>query len=195
MLDFRPVYAGTTTLARMAASLSAARLHAATDEMIDAMRAIVADATDADVVFTPIDPDAPGADGASGARERGWTLGRVIVHTTATSEASAALAASLARGLPPEGSARYEVDWRTVTRAKQVLGRLEESRRMRHAFLDAWPDRPHLEVTLPTALSRLGGSLDAPTQFVLGLFHDDAHLGQLREIMRQARAARRVGLA
>ncbi len=112
----------------------------------------------------------------------------MIVHATASSEESAALSSTLARGIAVEGRSRAEVPWETMHAAAQVQQRLEESHRMRNAFLDAWPDEPNLELTyipFPQA-----GSINAVGRIVLGLMHDDGHLEQLREIMRQARATR-----
>src|SRR6185437_14579064 len=111
--------------------------------------------------------------------------GHVIVHVTASSEEAAALALVLARGLPVEGRSRYEVYWETVTTIAQARQRLEESRKMRKAMLDAWPDEPHLEVTYIPYQSV--GPINAIGRFILGLSHDDSHLEQLREIMRQGR--------
>jgi hypothetical protein len=113
-----------------------------------------------------------------------WTLGHVIVHTTASSEESAFLAAELARGVEPHGRSRFETPWRTVTTIEQCRRRLEESRRMRLATLDVWPDQPHLDVFYQYAPDR--PSYNAFGRFVLGLRHDDDHLGQIAEIVRQA---------
>jgi len=157
--------------------------------MIDLMRSYIADAVDADVTFQPIDPDAndPYASDSSAVNEA-WTLGHVIVHATASSEESAALALQLARGIPVEGRSRYETPWETMKTVDQLVQRLEESRRMRKAMLDAWPDQPNLELSYepwPGA-----GQMNAVARFILGLAHDSSHLGQIQEIMRQARAAR-----
>ena len=188
MLDFAPVRNRTVSIADMARELTKADLYTLTDEMIDKMQAIIADATDEDVVFVPQDPNANDPFGIPEERDLSWTLGHVIVHATASSEESAALALTLARGLPVEGRSRYEVPWRTVQHVAQVHSRLEESRRMRKAMLDAWPGEPHLDVTY-TPSSRFGPT-NAISRFLFGLLHDDDHLGQLEEIMRQARAAR-----
>ncbi|HLI71659.1 MAG TPA: DinB family protein [Ktedonobacteraceae bacterium] len=188
MLDFSAVRSGSISFADLVAGLTKADLYKLTDEMIDTMQSIVADATDADVVFVPEDPNANDTFGTPEERDLAWTLGHVIVHVTASSEESAALALTLARGLEATGRSRYEVPWRSVTTAAQIHHRLEESRRMRKAMLDAWPDEPHLDVTY-TAFQRLG-SLNAIGRFVIGLMHDSDHIEQLKEIMRQARAAR-----
>ena len=188
MLDFNVVKNHTTSFADLSRNLTKADLYTLTDEMIDTMQNIVADATDAAVVFVPEDPAANDTFGIPEEKELSWTLGHVIVHATASSEESAALALTLARGLPVEGRSRYELPWQTVQTAAQIRQRLEESRRMRKAMLDAWPDQPNLDITYIPYPSI--GSLNAFGRFIMGLYHDDAHLGQLQEIMRQARLIR-----
>ena len=188
MLDFTLVKNRTMTFSDMARDLTPADLRNLTNEMIDTMLSIVADATDEDVVFIPQDPNDDDPYGIPEERDLVWTLGHVAVHTTASAEESAALALTLARGLIPEGRSRYEVPWRTVQTIAQVRQRFEESRRMRLAMLDAWPDEPHLEVTY--SISPRFGPFNATARFLMGLYHDDDHLGQLKEIMRQVREAR-----
>jgi hypothetical protein len=188
LLDFTLVKNRTMTFSDMARDLTPADLRNLTNEMIDTMLSIVADATDEDVVFVPQDPNADDPFGIPEEKDLVWTLGHVAVHTTASSEESAALALTLARGLIPEGRSRYEVPWRTVQTIAQVRHRFEESRRMRLAMLDAWPDEAHFEVTYSP--SPRFGSFNATARFLMGLYHDDDHLGQLKEIMRQVREAR-----
>jgi len=188
LLDFTLVKNKTVSFSDMARDLTKTDLRNLTNEMIDTMLSIIADATDEDVVFVPQDPNADDPFGIPEEKNLVWTLGHVAVHTTASSEESAALALTLARGLIPEGRSRYEVPWRTVQTIDQVRHRFEESRRMRLAMLDAWPDEPHLEVTY--APSPRFGSYNATSRFIMGLYHDDDHLGQLREIMRQVRERR-----
>jgi len=188
LLDFTPVKNKTMAFSDLVRDLTKTDLRNLTNEMVDTMLSIVADATDEDVVLVPQDPNADDPFGLPEERNLVWTLGHVAVHTTASSEESAALALTLARGLVPEGRSRYEVPWREVTTIAQVRHRFEESRRMRLAMLDAWPDEPHLEVTY--APSPRFGSYNAISRFIMGLYHDDDHLGQLREIMKQARVAR-----
>jgi DinB superfamily len=188
MLDFSPVRDKTESLAGIAQNLTKADLYKLTDEMIDTMQSIIADAIDHDVTFVPDDPGANDTFGIAEERGLSWTLGHVVVHATASSEESAALALNLARGLVIEGRSRYEVPWRTVQTIAQVRHRLEESRRMRRAMLDAWPDEPHLEVTQVSRPQNPPNN--AISRFIGGLFHDDAHLGQLKEVMRQGRELR-----
>ncbi len=190
MLDFAAIKSGSKSFTDLAEGLTKTDLYALTDEMIDTMRTIVADASDEDVIFVPQDPKAKDPFGVPEEDTLAWTLGHVIVHATASSEESAALALTLARGLQVEGRSRYEVPWQSVYTSAQVRQRLEESRRMRKAMLDAWPDEPHLDVTY-TAIPRLG-PLNAISRFILGLFHDNDHIEQLREIMRQASEARKA---
>ncbi len=182
MPDFAAVRAGRLPYAEAVNNLDHAALRRLTDEIYDALGAAVAGATDAAVGFVPRDP------ALTDPAERAWTLGHVIVHVTAGCEDSAAVAATLARGVPvpegPAGRSRYETPWETVLTARHVFDRLAESRRMCHAFLDAWPDAPHLDLTV-TLVPRFG-PLNAIGRYALGLFHADAHLEQLREIMRQA---------
>jgi len=190
MLDFTPVRQKEMTMMQLTAGLTPADLHRLTDEMVDTMLNLIADATDADVVFVPDDPQAK--DEAAATFEEvnmPWTLGHVIVHTTASAEEYAFIAAELARGVEWHGRSRYETHWQTIHTAAQCRQRLEESRRMRHALLNAWPDEPHLEV-LYTPNVAGAQTYNALARFVGGLSHDDSHLGQIAEIVRQARAAR-----
>lgn len=191
MLDFTLVKNKTLTLSDIARDLTKNDLRNLTNEMIDTLLSIISDATDEDVVLVPQDPNADDPFGIPEEKNLVWTLGHVAVHTTASSEESAALALTLARGLIPDGRSRYEVPWRSVHTIDQVRHRFEESRRMRLAMLDAWPDELHLEVTY--APSPRFGSYNAISRFIMGLYHDDDHLGQLREIMRQAREVRSSG--
>lgn len=189
MLDFSPVRNGEMTINELAADLSIDDLRRLTNEMVDKMMALMAECLDADVSFEPVDPEAfdEYAEDASEV-ELAWTLGHVIVHTTASAEESAFLAAEMARGVEHHGRSRRELPWNTVTTIEQCRHRLNESRRMRLASLEMWPDRPHLEVAYvpwPAA-----GRVNAKGRFVLGLKHDDDHLAQIADIVRQARVAR-----
>jgi len=188
-LDLTPAWKGEVTLAELVADLTPDDLRELTNDMVDAMLDLIADCTDEDVSFVPADPEADDTY-ATAETERNipWTLGHVIVHTTASAEESAAIAAELARGVEYHGRSRYEVPWRTVTTVEQCRRRLEESRRMRLASLDMWPDEPHLDNTY-TPFERVG-AINAIGAFVMGLGHDAQHLDQIAEIVRQARAAR-----
>ena len=92
--------------------------------------------------------------------------------------------------LPDRHRSRWEVPWESVTSLAQCRARLEDSRRMRLATLAVWPADPHLENTY--RLGENGPFPNAIERFVRGLSHDDNHLGQIREIVRQAQAARQA---
>jgi len=189
MLDFASVWNKQTTMAQLASTLAPADLPALTDEMIDTMLGLIADCSDADVAFVPDDPEAHDAFADDPSEESlAWTLGHVIVHTTASAEESAALACELARGVAHHGRSRSEVPWQTVTSIEQCRERLEESRRMRHASLQMWPDAPRLDNTYQP--SENIEPINAVNRFIRGLSHDDSHLAQIAEIVRQAKAMR-----
>ena len=190
MLDFAALREKKISFKDLCAGLTVDDLHRLTDEMVDTMLTQLAAAQDADVTFPPVDPLAHD-DYAATAEEFSlpWMLGHVIVHTTASAEEAAARASRLARSVEVKERSRYEVPWQTVNTVEQLRHRLEESRRMRHAFLQAWPDSPNLELTYtadyPNARPR-----NAVMMFVAGLAHDDAHLEQIAEVLRQASVAR-----
>ena len=75
-----------------------------------------------------------------------------------------------------------------MTTIATVRDRLEESRRMRLATLDVWPDRPHLELTVTYRYLR--GPMNAIARYCMGLLHDHDHLEQIADIVRQAHTAR-----
>jgi hypothetical protein len=189
MLDFQAVRDRKMTMAELANGLTVDDLRRQTNEMIDNVQDLIKDCTDADVVFEPIDPDAKD-DFASSDAEKGiaWNLAHLVVHTTASSEESAFLAAEMARGVPNHGRSRYETPWETVTTIAQCRDRLEESRRMRLATLDVWPAQPHTGIAFepwPGA-----GERNCFSQFLGGMSHEHSHLAQIAEVVRQAKAVR-----
>ncbi len=189
MLDFSLVRKNQMTLGQLVADLTVDDLRDLTNEMIDHQLALIADCDDADVVFAPVDAAADDKYAAEATETHvAWTLGHVIVHVTASSEEKAFLAAEQARGIDREGRTRYETHWTSVTTIAAVRERLEESRRMRLATLDVWPDAPHLELTITYRWLR--GPMNAAARYCMGLLHDDDHLGQIADIVRQAHTAR-----
>ncbi|MDW8327018.1 MAG: DinB family protein [Anaerolineales bacterium] len=192
MLDFTPVRNKQMTMMELVKDLTRDDLRRLTNEMVDTMLGAIEACTDFDVTFVPVDPHAHDSAAATeGEVNLPWTLGHVIVHTTASAEEAAFLAAELARGVPNHGRSRYETPWQSVTTIAQCRRRLEESRRMRLATLDVWPDEPHLDNTYQ--IWEKGPVVNAVGRFVYGLMHDDDHIGQIREIVRQAREARAMG--
>jgi DinB superfamily len=190
MFDLSAVRGGEMALSELADGLGPQQLGDLTNEMIDAILGLIAECRDEDVVFVPYDPEAYDEYAADKADVNlAWTLGHVIVHVTASSEEAAFLAAELARGVPMRiRRSRYEVPWEEVTTIAQCRDRLEESRRMRLASLQMWPDEPHLDNFY--IYRRSGEKVRAVNRFLYGLLHEDEHLGQIAEIVRQARAVR-----
>jgi hypothetical protein len=190
MLDFSPLALGQMSMAELAAGLDQSDLRELTNEMIDAMQSLIESCIDEDVVFVPNDPHAYDEFALDeGEVDLAWTLGHVIVHATASSEEAAFLAAELARGVSMRvRRSRYEVPWESVTTIAQCRQRLEESRRMRLASLEMWPDEPNLDNFYLHRQS--GQKINAPMRFLFGLKHDDSHLEQIAEIVRQAQAGR-----
>ena len=161
--------------------LSTHDLRDLTNQMVDRMLGLIDNCSDADVTREPDDPEADDpAAAVEEERNMPWTLGHVIVHTTASAEESAALAAELARGVEYHGRSRSEVPWRTVTTIQECRDRLEESRRMRLASLDMWPDRPYLSNTYSP---REGAQpINCVRRFLNGLRHDESHIGQIERL-------------
>ena len=190
MLNFLPVRSKEISLRQYIADskLSPADLRSLTNEMIDSMLALISTCTDADVTFEPDDPQKGDKFAANPEDvDLAWNLGHVIVHTTASAEESAALAAEMARGVPNHGRSRYEVPWQEVKTIAFCRQRLEESRRIRLSSLDMWPGEPHLD--LEYEYYPKGPMVNTLMRFVYGLMHDDDHLGHIQEIVRQAHAA------
>jgi hypothetical protein len=189
VIDFEPYRLREKSLQDLAEGLGPDDLAGLTNEMCDRQQELIRDAEDPDVTFVPEDPEADDPFAADDAdRGLAWTLGHVIVHTTASAEEAAAHALTLARGLEVEGRSRYEVPWREATTARFLHERIEESRRMRLAMLQAWPSPPHLDVLYQPSSKR--PPQNAVARFLGGLAHDDAHLGQIAQVLAQARAAR-----
>jgi hypothetical protein len=189
MLNFQAFHDKQITYPELVAGLTRDDLVALTDEMVDTTLALIAGCTDADVTFEPVDPQAYDPYAATPEEvNMAWTLGHVIVHNTASSEESAAVAAELARGVAYHGRSRYEVHWTQMHTIADCRQRLEESRRMRLASLGMWPDAPHLDNEYQAW--KEGPMVNAIGRFVLGLMHEESHLAQIRDIVRQALAAR-----
>src|SRR5438445_12695070 len=106
MLDFTPVRNKTLTYSDLCRDLTKVDLHRLTDEMMDTMLAIIADAKDEDVDFVPLHPDASDTFGIPEEKDLACTLVHGIVQATAASEESPARERTRARGLTVEGRAR-----------------------------------------------------------------------------------------
>jgi hypothetical protein len=185
VLDFGPLHRREASIQDLAAGLDRNDLGRFTEEMCDLQLASIEGAFDEDVVMVPEDSE---ANDTFAARSEdvglSWTLGHVVVHATASSEESAALALVLARGLPVEGRSRREAPWEEARTVEFIRHRIEESRHMRLAMLAAWPDEPHLDNVYAPYEGR--PAMNAVGRFLGGLAHDDSHLVQMRKIMGQA---------
>ncbi len=194
MIDFASMRDGEMTYLEYAAreDIGAEELRRLSDESIDFLLSQLDGLADADVVFDPEDPDADDPFAVEGEEEIGWNFGHLIAHVTASSEEGAALSSLLARGVPASERPRYETPWRDIVTVAQVRQRLEESRRMRNAYLETWPDAPLLDVCRVASerfIARFG-EMNAPAAFLFGLSHEVGHYEQIEEVKRQALAAR-----
>lgn len=193
MINFAPIKSGDMKLLDYSRQFSVDDLRQATNDSIDRMLDLIADLTDDDVTFDPEDPEANDPYAAPGEEHIGWSIAHLIAHVTASSEEGAAYSTILARGIvyPADPRLRYETPWRDITTQAQCVQRLEESRRIRLAALDMWPDEPFLEVyrdLSPRFVERVG-ELNAAAAFLFGLQHEVGHYDQIREVRRQALAA------
>lgn len=174
--NFEAVRAGLTSFADMASKLNRADLISLTNEIFEALGKPLADQTADDLVlFVPADSSAE--EGA------GWTIGHIVAHLTATWEETVAVASTMARGIKLEARLRYEVPWEELNTIARVKARLQESQRMCLAFLETWPDEPHLDITA-TPIPPLG-PLNALAMCGLGIGHAQSHVAQIAETVRQ----------
>jgi hypothetical protein len=192
-IDFSPVETQQMKLHDFAQQFSIDDLRAATNTSIDAILDMLGGADDAQMIFLPEDPLADDPFAPPEERYLGWSLAHLVTHVTASSEESAAYSAILSRGIvyPREPRLRAEIDWHILKTREQVVQRLEESRRMRLAALDMWPDAPHLDVfrEVSERFIERNGPMNAKSGFLNGLKHEYGHYAQIRETARQACAA------
>ncbi len=194
MIDFSPMREGAVSYQDYAAreGIGPQELRALSDESVAYMLDLLDGLEDADVVFDPEDPEADDPFAVEGEERIGWNLGHLVAHVTASSEEGAALSSLLARGVPAAERPRYETPWREITTVAQVRQRLQESRRMRNAYLETWPDAPLLDVRRDVSerFTARFGPMNAPAAFLFGLSHEVGHWEQIDEVRRQALAAR-----
>ena len=198
MIDFAPMRDGDVTYLEYAAreNIGPAELKRLSDESIDYLLGLLDGLNDADVLFDPEDPEADDPFAVEGEENIGWTFGHLIAHVTASSEEGAALSSLLARGVAASERPRYETPWRDIRTVAQARQRLEESRRMRNAYLETWPDAPLLDVCRVASerFTARFGEMNAPAAFLFGLSHEVGHYEQIEEVRRQAQAARAAAL-
>lgn len=180
MIDFSRITGPQSfpLLNEIAAEVDWRDLPALTNELYDALAAELTKVDYVALSFVPNDPKATAGD------EVGYMIPQIIAHLTATQEEAAAHAAQLARGSVPEGRSRYETPSEGLQTVEQVRNRLQESRRICLAYLQAWPDQPHFEVTfVPFPIA---GPQTALVRYLTGMFHTNNHLEQLRDVVGQA---------
>lgn len=169
------------------------RLIEATNSYFDVFEKASMELSDAEVVFAPFDPDAFDEHAGPEAQNIGWTLGHQAVHICATVEESACFASILARGVqPPRGIRfRYEIPWETVTSITQVRAKWEEGRRICTAYLQTFPDSPHLDThrTFPENMPLRDLQLNAIEAMLFGLHHTHEHIAQYERTVREAASA------
>ena len=167
-------------------------LRQATNQSIDNILALIADLDDSDVTYNPADPQAHDPYAVPGEEYIGWSIAHLIAHVTASSEEGAAFSSLLARGIPAKERPRYETPWREIATMTQCIQRLQESRRIRLAYLDTWPDMPHLNVyrEVSERFVEKFGQLNAPAAFIFGLRHELGHMDQIRAVKQQALEAK-----
>ena len=194
MIDFSPMQDGDLTYIEYAQreNIDAAALKQCSDESIDFLLGLLGDLSNDDIVFDPEDPGADDPYAVAGEENIGWSFGHLIAHVTASSEEGAAFSSLLARGVPASERPRYEAPWREMITVAQLQTRLEESRRMRNAYLETWPDNPFLDVNRPVSerFTARFGQMNAPAAFLFGLSHEVGHYDQILDVKRQALAAR-----
>lgn len=188
-IDYSPVRSGETKMLEFSRRFTPVDLRAETSALYNAVHDIIKDMTDAQITHIPYDPHANDTHAVAGEENIGWSLAHLVLHVTASAEEGAAFGSLLARGIPAGGRLRYEPDWKTYTTKAQVIERLEESRRIVLAYLDAWPNQPHLDVLRdlsPRYIEKVG-QMNATATHLSSLMHMDEHLDQFREAARQAR--------
>ncbi len=191
-IDFTPLFNRSITPLEFAEPFSLDDLRAATGTYLDTVRDLVKDFTDEQLIFQPTDPKAQ--DNYAKTPEEvhmGWSLAHLVLHVTASLEEGAAISSLLARGVPVEGRFRYEPEWRTVTTRQQVLARIEECRRMCLAYLNTWPDEPHVDVYRKFPEGSIFASVkhNAPASFLFSMSHLVGHLDQFKDAAAQVREA------
>jgi len=186
MLDFQLVRDKKTSLQDLVKGLTKDDLRRELNAMYYEVEHLIANRTDSDVTFEPVDEKADDPYSIEGEENISWTLGHVIVHLTASMEESASLASELARGVTFHGRSRYEVPWREVTTIEHCRARMAESRNMCLTSLEMWPDPPHMENTYVAVEGALPHT--CISRFASGLKHASDHLGQIAEIVRQAKS-------
>jgi len=190
--DFTPILNREKKMIELVDGVTRDELRELTNTSVDTLLEMLADLDDGDMIFDPVDPEANDPHAVEGEENIGWSIAHLVAHVTASSEEGAAFSSLLARGIPAEERPRYETPWRDITTKAQCIQRLEESRRIRLAYLDTWPDEPHLDVYRKASerFIEVLGNMNAPAAFLFGLAHEHGHYEQIRDVRAQALAAK-----
>jgi hypothetical protein len=182
LIDFQPVFKRKILLLDFAMKYCPEDLRAATCSYVDTTLQIIRSVPSAVLFQIPEDPEADDPYASEKERHQGWSLAHLVLHVTASFEEGAAFSSLLARGIVTGGRLRYEQDWHLVNTSAEVIRRLEECRRIGLAYLDTWPDQPHLETfrIMPEKLNWM--KVNAPTAFLNGLMHWHKHLEQFKKV-------------
>lgn len=193
-IDFTPLIKREAKVSEFAKDITKEQLREAANKSADYLLDLVSNMDDADVIFDPVDEDANDPHAVAGEEHIGWNFAHLIAHVTASTEEWAAYSSILARGVPypAEPRLRYETPWKDFTNKAQVVQRIEESRRMRNAFLDTWPDNPNLDIKreLSPRFIEIVGEINAIGAFVFGLTHELGHYEQIEDVKAQALKAK-----
>jgi hypothetical protein len=190
MVDFSPVTNKEMKLLQFSEQFSLDDLRNAANESIDSMLELIKDMDDAAITFDPQDEGANDPYAVEGEENIGWSIAHLIAHVTASSEEGAAFSSLLARGVEAEERPRYETPWKDITTKAQCVQRLQESRRMRLAYLDTWPDTPFLDVQrkVSEGFVEYFGNINATASFLFGLYHEVNHYEQMKDVAAQIKA-------
>ncbi len=187
LIDFQPLFKREVLPIDFAMKYSPGDLGAAIHGYVDFTLQIINSASDEQLFRIPDDPEADDLHASEAERHQGWSLAHLVLHATASFEEGAAFSSLLARGIVIGERLRYEPDWHLVSTRPEIIARLEECRRLGLAYLDTWPDQPHLETLriMPEKLSWM--KVNAPTALLNGLMHWHKHLEQFQKVAEQVK--------
>jgi hypothetical protein len=182
LIDFQPLFKREILPIDFAMKYGPEDLRTAIHNYVNTTLEIISSVPDAQLFQIPEDPEADDPHAIEAERHQGWSLAHLVLHVTASFEEGAAFSSLLARGIVIGGRLRYEQDWHLVNTSTEVVARLEECRRIGLAYLDSWPDQPHLETLriMPEKLNWM--KVNGPTAFLNGLMHWHKHLEQFQKV-------------
>ena len=186
VIDFSPMQQGIDQIETVQARIGREDVKETINAYYDFLLDVVRPMTDPQVCHEPRDEKAENG--------VGWNVAHLVLHVTASNEEGSTVASLLARGIVRDGRFRHERDWQEVTTTEAILQRIQESRRICLAYLDAWPDHPALDVYrwMPEGSRMSHLRINALGTIAFSLWHAFDHQQQIREAARQALAAHPV---